>query len=101
MELRHLSVEPIQTEYTRVVYIVRSQLNLMKLISSHIKYDISKGLQRDYFVYFVPRRTVVCEKVRFFTLLNRTSYHKLCFIRLDNWACHSTNLEFLIASQFY
>lgn len=63
VELRHLSVEPIQTEYTRVVYIVRSQLNLMKLISSHIKYDISKGLQRDYFVYFVPRRTVVCEKI--------------------------------------
>eukprot|EP00268_Persea_americana_P028344 TRINITY_DN27528_c0_g2_i8.p1 TRINITY_DN27528_c0_g2~~TRINITY_DN27528_c0_g2_i8.p1 ORF type:complete len:314 (+),score=61.23 TRINITY_DN27528_c0_g2_i8:3155-4096(+) len=63
VELRHLSVEPIQTEYTKVVYIVRSQLNLMKLISSHIKYDISKGLQRDYFVYFVPRRTVVCEKI--------------------------------------
>ncbi|KAJ6797482.1 vacuolar protein-sorting-associated protein 33-like protein [Iris pallida] len=35
----------------------------MKFISSHIQNDISKGLQKEYFVYFVPRRTVVCEKI--------------------------------------
>ncbi|XP_058082259.1 vacuolar protein-sorting-associated protein 33 homolog isoform X3 [Magnolia sinica] len=63
VELRHLSAEPIQTECTKVVFLVRSQLNLIKLISSHIQHDISKGLQREYFVYFVPRRTVVCEKI--------------------------------------
>ncbi|XP_052726912.1 vacuolar protein-sorting-associated protein 33 homolog isoform X2 [Vigna angularis] len=35
----------------------------MKFICSNIHNDISKGLQREYHVYFVPRRTVVCEKV--------------------------------------
>ncbi|XP_071934851.1 vacuolar protein-sorting-associated protein 33 homolog isoform X2 [Coffea arabica] len=55
--------EPIQTDCTKVVYLVHSQLDLMKLISSQIRDDTSKGLQREYFVYFVPRRTVVCEKI--------------------------------------
>ncbi|KAF8403110.1 hypothetical protein HHK36_011204 [Tetracentron sinense] len=63
VELRHLSTEPIQTECTKVVYLVRSQLDLMKLICAHIQNDLSKGLQREYCVYFVPRRTVACEKI--------------------------------------
>ncbi|KAJ8542296.1 hypothetical protein K7X08_017162 [Anisodus acutangulus] len=62
-ELRHLNVEPVQTDCTKVVYLVRSQLDLMKFICSHIHNDISKGIQREYFVYFVPRRAVVCEKI--------------------------------------
>ncbi|XP_022139311.1 vacuolar protein-sorting-associated protein 33 homolog [Momordica charantia] len=62
-ELRHLSPDPIQTDCNKVVYLVRSQMDLMRFICSHIQNDISKGLQREYFVYFVPRRTVVCEKV--------------------------------------
>lgn len=63
VELRHLSAEPIQTECIKVVYLVRSQLDLMKFICSHIHNDISKGLQREYFLYFVPRRAVDCEKI--------------------------------------
>ncbi|RZC91040.1 hypothetical protein C5167_028872 [Papaver somniferum] len=63
VELRHLSSEPVQTECPKVVYLVRSQLNLVKLISAHIQNDISKGTQREYSVYFVPRRTVACEKI--------------------------------------
>ncbi|KAK2992388.1 hypothetical protein RJ640_018307, partial [Escallonia rubra] len=63
VELRHLTADPIQTECTKVVYLVRSQIDLMKFICSHIHNDISKGLQREYFVYFVPRRAVVCEKI--------------------------------------
>ncbi|KAK6790392.1 hypothetical protein RDI58_014192 [Solanum bulbocastanum] len=62
-ELRHLNAEPIQTDCTKVVYLVRAQLDLIKLICSHIHNDISKGIQREYFVYFVPRRAVVCEKI--------------------------------------
>lgn len=61
-ELRHLTADPIQTECTKVVYLVRSQLDLMKLICLHIHNDTSKGLQREYYVYFVPRRAVACEK---------------------------------------
>ncbi|KAF6150441.1 hypothetical protein GIB67_023940 [Kingdonia uniflora] len=63
VELKHLSEEPVQTECTKVVYLVRSQIKLMKDIASHVHQDLSKGLQREYFVYFVPRRTVVCEKI--------------------------------------
>ncbi|XP_004239704.1 vacuolar protein-sorting-associated protein 33 homolog isoform X2 [Solanum lycopersicum] len=62
-ELRHLNAEPVQTDCTKVVYLVRAQLDLMKFICSHIHHDISKGIQREYFVYFVPRRAVVCEKI--------------------------------------
>ncbi|KAL3732023.1 hypothetical protein ACJRO7_028808 [Eucalyptus globulus] len=63
VELRHLSAEPIQTESTKVVYLVRAQLDLMKFICSHIHGDQSKGFQREYYVYFVPRRDVACEKI--------------------------------------
>ncbi|KAG2634058.1 hypothetical protein PVAP13_2NG231900 [Panicum virgatum] len=35
----------------------------MKFIASQIRNDESKGLQREYFLYFAPRRTVACEKV--------------------------------------
>ncbi|KAL7148569.1 hypothetical protein ABFS83_06G187400 [Erythranthe nasuta] len=62
-ELRHLTAEPIQTERTKVVYLVRAQLDLMKFISSHIQNDTSKGLQKEYYLYFVPRRVVACEKI--------------------------------------
>ncbi|RDX72905.1 Vacuolar protein-sorting-associated protein 33-like protein, partial [Mucuna pruriens] len=63
VELRHLSGEPIQTDCSKVVYLVHAQPNLMRFICSNIHNDVSKGLQREYHVYFVPRRTVVCEKV--------------------------------------
>ncbi|XP_073293277.1 vacuolar protein-sorting-associated protein 33 homolog isoform X1 [Primulina huaijiensis] len=62
-ELRYLTAEPIQTELTKVIYIVRSQLDLIKSICSHIHNDTSKGIHREYFLYFVPRRAVACEKI--------------------------------------
>jgi hypothetical protein len=68
-ELRILSADPLQTECPKVVYLVRAQPNYMKFIANQIKNDEPKGLQREYFLYFVPRRTVSCEKVHlsFFT----------------------------------
>ncbi|CAL5407370.1 unnamed protein product [Camellia sinensis] len=63
VELRHLTPDPVLTECTKVVYLVRAQLDLMKFICSHVHNDASKGLQREYFVYFVPRRAVACEKM--------------------------------------
>ncbi|XP_020261402.1 vacuolar protein-sorting-associated protein 33 homolog [Asparagus officinalis] len=62
-ELRYLSEEPVQTESSKVVYLVPSQPNLMKFISSNIQNDLSKGLNKEYSVYFVPRSTVACEKI--------------------------------------
>ena len=63
MELRILSNDYVKTDCLRLIYIVRSQIDLMKLICSSIASDVAKGLQRAYSIYFVPRRTVVCEKV--------------------------------------
>ncbi|KAL1532156.1 Vacuolar protein-sorting-associated protein 33 [Salvia divinorum] len=62
-ELRHLTAEPIQTERTKVVFLVRAQLDLMRFICSSIHSDTSKGLHREYYLYFVPRRLVSCENV--------------------------------------
>lgn len=62
-ELRHLTADPIQTECMKVVYLVRAQLDLMEFICSHVHNDVSKGVQREYYVYFVPRRAVACEKI--------------------------------------
>lgn len=63
--MRHLSADPIQSDCTKIVFLVRSQPDLMRFICSNVHDDVSKGLQREYHVYFVPRRTVVCEKVSF------------------------------------
>lgn len=63
VELRHLSAEAIQTDCAKVVYLVRSQLSLMKYISSQVQNDAAKGIQREYYLYFIPRRSVACEKV--------------------------------------
>ncbi|KAG6407571.1 hypothetical protein SASPL_130563 [Salvia splendens] len=62
-ELRHLTAEPIQTERTKVVFLVRAQPDLMRFICSTIHNDTSKGLHREYYLYFVPRRLVSCENV--------------------------------------
>uniref|UniRef100_A0A0D9W2T2 Uncharacterized protein n=1 Tax=Leersia perrieri TaxID=77586 RepID=A0A0D9W2T2_9ORYZ len=62
-ELRLLTTEPLQTECPKILYLVRSQLNFMKLIANQIKSDEPKGFQREFFLYFVPRRTVACEKI--------------------------------------
>ncbi|CAL5028671.1 unnamed protein product [Urochloa decumbens] len=62
-ELRILSSDPLQTECPKIVYLVRSQLSFMKFIASQIRNDESKGLQREYFLYFIPRRIVACEKI--------------------------------------
>ncbi|XWS75187.1 hypothetical protein CRYUN_Cryun01aG0063700 [Craigia yunnanensis] len=63
IELRHLSAEPVQTDCTKVVYLVPSQRDLMKFISSHVHNDISKGFQREYYIYFVPCREIQCERI--------------------------------------
>ncbi|CAH8268644.1 unnamed protein product [Arabidopsis lyrata] len=76
LELRHLTAEPVQTECTKVIYLVRSQLTFMKFIASHIQNDISKAIQRDYYVYFVPRRSVACEKI-----LEQEKVHNLVTVK--------------------
>ncbi|XP_056683837.1 vacuolar protein-sorting-associated protein 33 homolog isoform X2 [Spinacia oleracea] len=63
VELRHLSAEPLQTECTKLVYLVSDQLATTRHISLHIHDNTSKGLQKEYYLYFVPRRSVACEQI--------------------------------------
>ncbi|KAJ3679896.1 hypothetical protein LUZ60_016174 [Juncus effusus] len=63
VELRHLAADPIQTDASNVVFLVRPQINVMKIIANHIQNDASKSVQKEYYIYFVPRRTVACEKI--------------------------------------
>ncbi|KAJ4800653.1 Vacuolar protein-sorting-associated protein [Rhynchospora pubera] len=63
VELQHLSADPVQTDSSNVIYLIRPQLTVMKTIASHIQNGISKGIEKKYFIYFVPRRTVACEKI--------------------------------------
>ena len=87
--MQYLSAEPIETDCSKIVYLVRSQPNLMKCICSNVNEDISKGLQREYHVYFVPRRTVVCEKVSFFF---REFIHSLWLSAFINTFLHAYNI---------
>ncbi|XP_057842503.1 vacuolar protein-sorting-associated protein 33 homolog isoform X3 [Cryptomeria japonica] len=68
--LGHLSTNPIQSDCKNVLYLVRPQINLMKLISAQIQQDVRQNYQREYTVIFVPRRTVVCEKSAFGVIPN-------------------------------
>lgn len=61
--LFHLSADAVKSDCTNVLYLVRPRMNLMKLIAGQIKHDKGQNLQKQYSIYFMPRRTVVCEKV--------------------------------------
>ncbi|XVF23539.1 hypothetical protein REPUB_Repub13aG0047300 [Reevesia pubescens] len=87
IKLQHLSVEPIQTDYTKVVYLVPFQCDLMKSISSHAHNDIAKGFQREYYIYFVPRCEIQCERVSISSKENYWLQLKLlmCKYILSTW----------------
>ena len=61
--LYHLTPEPIHTECKNVMYLVRPRPGLMKLIAGHVRHDNREKLQRQYAVYFMPRKIIACEKV--------------------------------------
>ncbi|EFJ35572.1 hypothetical protein SELMODRAFT_79381 [Selaginella moellendorffii] len=61
--LSHLSGDPIQSDCTNVIYIVRPHLTLMKLIAAQIQHDKRNQQERQYSLYFMPRRSTACEKV--------------------------------------
>ncbi|KAL9225224.1 hypothetical protein vseg_001173 [Gypsophila vaccaria] len=63
VELRLLSAQPLETECTKVVYLVYGELESTKYISFHLRDNASKGLQRECFLYFIPRRSVACEQL--------------------------------------
>lgn len=64
--LYHLSGDPLPPECRAVMYLVRPRIELMHLIAAQIRADMEAGgsrAGRQYSLFFVPRRTIVCEKV--------------------------------------
>lgn len=61
--LYKLSADPVQSECKNVVYLVRPKMGLMKLIAAQIQQELRMKVLKTYSLVFVPRRTIVCEKV--------------------------------------
>eukprot|EP00854_Cymbomonas_tetramitiformis_P026746 gene26746-32861_t len=64
--LYYLEKEPPDTEVRNIVYLVRPRLELMQLIAEQVRgVDGRRGTRapHEHSVFFVPRRTIICEKV--------------------------------------
>ncbi|KAF8980525.1 hypothetical protein BGZ46_004066 [Entomortierella lignicola] len=64
-KIYHLQPGPLETDCKNLIYICRPQVNYMKYIAEHIHThtrDSRPGLYT-YSLFFVPRRTELCEKV--------------------------------------
>jgi len=53
----------LDTELKNLIYICRPRMIYMKYISDHIHQHKKENLKKDYSVFFVPRRTIICEKI--------------------------------------
>ncbi|KAK9830347.1 hypothetical protein WJX72_011177 [[Myrmecia] bisecta] len=63
-QLLHLGSEPFGDLGCRsVIYLVRSRIENAQLIAQQVKASNRQGAQLEYSVFFLPRRTIVCEKV--------------------------------------
>jgi hypothetical protein len=61
--LYYVEADPVLSDCKNVIYLVRPRIPLMRQIAEHIEQDNSKQLQKSYSVIFIPRRTIICEKV--------------------------------------
>eukprot|EP00898_Chlorokybus_atmophyticus_P003266 jgi/Chlat1/3940/Chrsp26S04033 len=63
VQLHHLSSEPIITDVKNILYLVRPRLQYMDMIAQHLQHNAQTDAAKHSALYFVPRRTMVCEKV--------------------------------------
>jgi len=61
----HLLPDELNTDCTKIIYICRPRMDFMRYIASHILAHKRREprVQRQYSIYFVPRRTMLCERV--------------------------------------
>ncbi|KAF9906448.1 hypothetical protein BX616_000721 [Lobosporangium transversale] len=64
-KIYHLQPGPLETDCKNLIYICRPQVNYMKYIAEHIHTHTteSRSGAYTYSLFFVPRRTALCEKV--------------------------------------
>eukprot|EP00118_Oscarella_pearsei_P002060 m.9367 g.9367 ORF g.9367 m.9367 type:complete len:611 (+) comp21289_c0_seq2:147-1979(+) len=61
MTIIQQQMEPADAEQ-HVVFLIRPNPDLMKLIADCIKREENAGKGRDYSIFFVPRKTLICER---------------------------------------
>ncbi|KAG0200483.1 hypothetical protein BGX28_006456 [Mortierella sp. GBA30] len=64
-KIYHLQPGPLETDCRNLIYICRPQVNYMRYIAEHIHTHARdpRGGSYTYSLFFVPRRTALCEKV--------------------------------------
>ncbi|CAG8441010.1 3150_t:CDS:10 [Dentiscutata heterogama] len=68
-KVHYLQQGPFETELRSLIYICRPQLNYMRYIAEHIQNHQNEYLENpqaqkyEYNLFFVPRRTMICQKV--------------------------------------
>eukprot|EP01104_Vermistella_antarctica_P001525 TRINITY_DN1158_c0_g1_i1.p1 TRINITY_DN1158_c0_g1~~TRINITY_DN1158_c0_g1_i1.p1 ORF type:complete len:617 (-),score=161.35 TRINITY_DN1158_c0_g1_i1:116-1966(-) len=62
-KIYHLSDGPLQTPCKNLIYLCRPRVAFMHMIAAHIHDHTKSGLQKEYSLFFVPRRTMICERV--------------------------------------
>ncbi|OBZ88579.1 Vacuolar protein sorting-associated protein 33A [Choanephora cucurbitarum] len=61
-KIYHLESDTLETECPGLIYICRPKLKYMRYIANHIK-QFSKTSKIECWLFFVPQRTMVCERV--------------------------------------
>lgn len=61
-KIYHLESDTLETECPGLIYICRPKLKYMRYIANHIKH-FSNTSKIDCWLFFVPERTMVCERV--------------------------------------
>ncbi|CAG8839080.1 10683_t:CDS:2, partial [Cetraspora pellucida] len=68
-KVHYLQQGPLETEIRSLVYICRPQILYMKYIAEHIQHHQNEYVENpnaekyEYTLFFVPRRTMICQKV--------------------------------------
>ncbi len=62
--IHYLTSEPLHTEANSFIYLIRPEIGLTKMIADQIRRHKDLGdTSRNYGVFFVPRKTLLCERV--------------------------------------
>eukprot|EP01125_Pyxidicula_operculata_P001470 TRINITY_DN11349_c0_g1_i1.p1 TRINITY_DN11349_c0_g1~~TRINITY_DN11349_c0_g1_i1.p1 ORF type:complete len:649 (-),score=140.94 TRINITY_DN11349_c0_g1_i1:30-1976(-) len=58
----YLAPEQLVTEARNVIYICRPKVKFMKWIAQHINSHKARGQKKNYYINFVPKRRLMCER---------------------------------------
>ncbi|KAI8342285.1 Sec1-like protein [Chlamydoabsidia padenii] len=62
-KIYHLDSSTLESDCTGIIYICRPKMEYMRYIANHIKRWTQAGTKIDCWLFFVPERTMVCERI--------------------------------------